>query len=218
MSSSRSLLVAVAALMMFAVVAGAVYLEILVSAKSTDTVWAVNSAVSAGDELTADNVKKVGLPRTGDTWALYSGDLPSAHRRAAHSMPVGTMLFKSDVLEKDMALVTLALKAPPPLRHGDTVDVYTQVGSQVLIVGRGLIVDSVNGNSCSVWVPTADEPSWVTLQAGNLAVFAARSSGVGVPQSLRGETTTEAVATLSGSAITDPAALQPTPRPSASPR
>lgn len=218
MSSARSLLVAVAALTMFLVVAGAVYLEILLSAKSTETVWAVSNAVSAGDELSSDNVKQVRLPRTGDTWAFYSGDLPSAHRRAAHSMPVGTMLFKSDVLEKDVAMVTLSLKAPPPLRHGDSVDVYTQVGGQVMIVGRGLIVDSVNGTSCSVWVPTADEPSWVTLQAGNLAVFAARSSGVGVPQSLRGESTNEAVATLSGSAITDPAALLPSPRPSGSPR
>lgn len=198
MSTSRNVLVAVAGIFLFVVVAGAVYLEILASSRSSDLVWAVSSSVSAGDQLTPSNVHQVRVPRTGDTWNYYTGDLLHGDHRAAHDMAAGTMLFADDVLVQEMALVTLSLHNPPPLAHGEHVDIYTQVNGRTFIVGRGLVVDTISGSNCSVWVSAADEPSWITLQASNLSVYAARSSGVGVPQSTNGQAVSDAVAALGG--------------------
>lgn len=217
MSIRRNVVVAGAAVFLFLVVAGAVYLEILLTARATDRVWAVTTPVSAGDELNALNLKQVRFPQTGDNWDYYQGNLLAGGRRAAHDMRAGTIVFRNDVLDQDMALVTLSLKTPPPLSHGSRIDVYAQVGGQTIMVGRGLIVQSVSGANCSVWVPASDEPAWVTVAASNLALFAARSSGVGVPQATRGQGVSEAVATLSGGSLTGPPAVVPSPRPSASP-
>jgi len=214
MSSSRGVVVALAGAVLFLVVAGAVYLEILVSARSTDPVWAVTRDVAAGDQLDSTDVRQVRLPRTGDSWSFYTGDLAATPRRAAHAMPAGTIVFNGDVVSEDQALVTLTLKTPPPLSHGARVDVYAQLNGQTVIVGRGLVVDSVSGTACSLWVPTSDEPAWVTLAASNLSVYAARSSGIGVPQAARGQNAAEAIATLSGSGAPLATLAPPSPSPS----
>jgi hypothetical protein len=135
---------------------------------------------------------------------------------AAHEMSAGTILFRNDVLLQDLALVNLTLRTPPALTHGQTIDVYAQIGSQTTMVGRRLMVDQINGANAAVWVPADTEPSWVTLQASNVALFAARSTGVGVPQT-RAQSMTDAIATLTGGAATGPIAL-PTPAPSPTPR
>src|SRR6266436_2204171 len=108
---SRNVLVALVGLLVFLVVAGAVYLQIIVSARQADTVWAVTSSVTAGDELNGANARQVHIPRTGDTWDYFTGDL--GHARAAHDMAPGTVIFNSDILQGDLALVTLSLKTPP---------------------------------------------------------------------------------------------------------
>jgi hypothetical protein len=120
---SRNVLVAGVGLLVFLIVAGAVYLQILNSASRSDTVWAVSRAVAAGDQLTGDVVRQTHVPASGDTWDFYSGDLLAAHARASHDMAAGTIVFKKDVQTQDMALVTLSLRTPPPLTHGMTIDV-----------------------------------------------------------------------------------------------
>ena len=123
---SRNVLVVAAGLLVFLVVAGAVYLQILVSARQTDAVWAVVNSVSAGDELSARNIRVVRIPRTGDDWDYYTGDLLQAHKRAVHQMAGGTLIFNSDVMEQEQALVTLSLKTAPPLTHaGEAVRMAT---------------------------------------------------------------------------------------------
>jgi hypothetical protein len=210
---SRNVVVALLGMLVFLVVAGAVYLEIAATARATDLVWEVSHSVSAGDVLTADNVHRTRLPHGGDALAYFTGDLLGPHARASHDMTAGTIVFQNDVLSQDLALVNLTLRTPPQLEHGETIDVYAQVGALTMIVGRRLMVDQVSGSSCSVLVPAADEPSWITLQAGNVALYAARSSGIGVPQSR--QNTQDAIAILSGGG-SGPGLGLPGPSPSPS--
>jgi hypothetical protein len=213
---SRNVPVALLGLLVFMVVAGAIYLQIWSSARQTDLVWTVTSSVAAGDELNGGNVKQVVVPRSGESLDYYNGDLANAHRRASHDMTTGTLVFRSDFQSQDMALVTLSLRTPPPLTHGNTIDVYALVNNQTMFVGRRLAVDSVNGTSVSVWVPASDEPYWVTLAAGNIAMYGARSSGIGVPQT-RVQSVTEALSALTGASTSGsggvPTSGPPTPIP-----
>jgi hypothetical protein len=201
-----------AALLIFVAVAVAVDLQIVLQAHSTQAVWAVTKPVSAGDQLTSDNVHRVQIPQTGESWDFYTGDLLSASRRADHAMNPGTMIFQTDLLPQNLSLVTLSLKTPPPLVHGNSVDVYASVDNRTLIVGRNLVVQSTSGSNYSVWVPASDEPAWITLQANNVSLFAALSSGVGVPDS-QAQSISDALSSLSGGAV-PPGSIAVSPSPS----
>ena len=214
----RNALLAAAALLVFVAVAVAVDLQIVLQAHSTQTVWAVTRPVSAGDQLTSANVRQVQIPQTGTTWDFYSGDLLKDSRRVGHAMNAGTMIFRTDLLPQDLSLVTLSLKTPPPVTHGDPVDVYATVNGRTLIVGRHLLVETTSGNNYSVWVPAGDEPAWITLQANNVALFAAQSSGVGVPDT-QAQNISDAISTLSGGTVSPGSATaSPSPSPTPSPR
>jgi hypothetical protein len=222
----RNALLAAAALLVFVAVAIAVDLQIVLQSHSTQTVWAVTQTVTAGDQLTSDNVRKVQVPQTGDSWDFYTGNLlnnPQNPRRVSHQMNAGTMIFTLDLLDQDTSIVTLSLKTPPPVGKGDSVDVYATVNNRTVIVGRHLIVEGFSGSDYSVRVPSSDEPYWITLQAGNIALFAANSSGVGVP-STEPQNISEAISALNGGTVSSgsttaspkpsPAAgLVPTPSP-----
>jgi hypothetical protein len=219
-------MVAILLMVIFLVVAGAFYLEIAASSRATDQIWMVSRSVSAGDMLSSDNVQRTRVPRAGNDLDYFTGDLVKRSSRASHDMAAGTILFNNDVLDKELALVSLTLRAAPPLAHGQPVDIYVQVGSQTMIMGRRLIVEQVatnNGGQTSnntvvaIWVPAADEPSWITLQASNAPLLAARSTGVGVPQG-RGQTMQDAISTLSGGSATGPPlAIPVSPSPTKKP-
>jgi hypothetical protein len=215
------------ALVMLSVI-GAIYLEIVVQSRSSHQVWMVTQDVPAGAQLTADNVRRASVPDTGDSIAYYRGDPVADHKRAGHTLAKGHMLADDDLMRTEMVLVPVTFKAAPPLASGDLIDVYTQLGTKTVQVGRNLAVASAT----TIWVPAVDEPSWVTLQANSAPLFAVRSSGVGVPASA-GLGIQDAVSALSGSVAAgqspisaaplvpaSPAPLapaSPAPRPSASP-
>jgi hypothetical protein len=224
----RNVTVAAAGLLIFLVVAGAIYLQILTSARQTVNVWAVSSSVTAGASLSVrdGNVRQVQIVRGSDTWDYLIDDLGAKAVRASHAMNTGTILFKSDVLEEDRALVTLTLKTLPPLKSGDLVDVYVKTGtSNTTMIGRGLPVDSVKDTNCSIWVPASDEPYWVNLQAGDAALYVARSPGVGVAQSSQALTLTQSIQALNsssggfggGAVQLPPIVASPSPSPRRSP-
>jgi hypothetical protein len=210
----RNAVLAAAALLVFVAVAVAVDLQIVLQSHSTQTVWALTKPVLAGDQLGSDNgnVRRVQVPQTGDSWAFYTGDLLKSPQRADHKMDAGTMIFQADILREETSLVTLSLKTPPPVGKGDPVDVYATVDNRTMIVGRHLVVDSVSGNNYSVLVPSSDEPAWITLEANNVALFAARSSGVGVPDTAA-QNISDAVSTLSGGTVV-PGIITASPSPS----
>lgn len=216
-------------LVMIAVI-GAIYLEIVVQSRSTHSVWMVTQPVAAGVLLTGDNVRQVNMPETGDRIAYYSDNPIKKAKRAGHSLDAGHVLADDDLLQSEMVLVPVTFKSAPPLHHGDVVDVYTVLGTKTIQVGKSLPVDTAT----TIWVPAVDEPNWITLQANNAPLFAASSSGVGVP-ALAGLGIQDAVSALSGSVAgggqtagvpsltpatpspTPTPAPSPTPRPSASP-
>lgn len=216
---SRNALVAILGLVVFLVFAGAVYLEIVASSGATDSVWMVTKPVAAGDKLTTDNVHRSRVPRAGDNLDYFTGDVLKKESWAAHQMETGTILFTHDVSQENRALVNLTLRTPPQVGHGQSIDVYAQQGSRTTLVGRNLTVETVtsnsNGTNMSIWVQAIDEPSWVTLQASNVALYAARSTGVGVTQG-QAQTTQQAIDSLVGASATSPI-VTPSPSPSPSP-
>jgi hypothetical protein len=227
---SRNVLVAIVAMLVFVVVAGAVYLELVASAGAKDLVWEISRSVTAGELLTPENVQQQRIPHAGANLDYFTGQLQTNVSRASHDMGAGTILFQDDVLNDDLALVNLSLKTPPQLARGETIDVYAQQGGQTTMVGRRLMVDQVTSsstnNSVAVLVAAADEPYWISLQAGNVSLFAARSSGIGVPQQ-RAQTVKDAIDALSGGATggtgigtigqAPPATPAPTPNPTKKP-
>lgn len=219
----RNVTVAAAGLLIFLVVAGAIYLQILTSARQTVTVWALSSPVPAGASISVrdGNARQVQVARGSDSWDYLADDLSAKAVRASHAMNTGTLLFKSDVLDDDRALVTLTLKTKPPLKTGDLVDVYVKTGTNnTTMIGRGLPVESIKDTDCSVWVPAGDEAYWVSLEAGDAALYVARSPGIGVTQSSRALTLTESIQALNGSSGGFGAPVQgpPPASPSPSPR
>src|SRR2546421_10594665 len=117
---SRNVLVAILLMVVFVVVAGAIYLEIAASATATDQVWEITRPVTAGDQLTADNVRRAHIPHPGDALDYFTADLGGGKARAAHDMSAGTILFRSDGLQQDLPPVDPTLPTPPPLSPGQT--------------------------------------------------------------------------------------------------
>jgi len=212
--------------MIMLAVIGAIYLEILVQARSTHDVWMVTQDVPAGARFTADNVHQVSIPDTGDRISFYRGNPVGDRKRAGHTLSSGHMLADDDLLKLAMVLVPVSFKAAPPLNRGDMIDVYTLLGSRTIQVGKSLPVETAT----TIWVPAVDEPSWITLQANNAPLFAANSTGIGVPAG-SGLGIQDAVSSLAGSVSggatvlnppvqsTPPPApvVPPTPTPRASP-
>jgi hypothetical protein len=206
--TSRNVVLYVGGALVLMAAIGAIYLEILVQSRSTHTAWMVTQDVTAGTVFTAQNARQVRIPDTGDSIVYYRGNPITDRRRAGHSIGSGHMLADDDMLTTEMVLVPVSFKAAPPLTHGDVVDVYTQLGSRTIQVGKSLVVES----SATIWVPAGDEPSWITLQANNAPLFAAASSGVGVPSN-PGLGMQDAVSALSGSVAGGRIAVGATPRP-----
>jgi hypothetical protein len=186
------------AVVMLAVI-GAIYLEIIVQSRSTHGVWMVTQDVAAGAHFTTDNVRQVSVPDTGDSLSYYHGDPVADHKRAGRTLHGGHMLADDDLLGTEMVLVPVSFKAAPPLKNGDVIDVYTQLGTRTIQVGKSLTVESAT----TIWVPAVDEPSWVTLQANSAPLFAVTSSGIGVPVSA-GLGIQDAVSSLAGSVAGGP--------------
>jgi hypothetical protein len=232
--NARNVFLYVGGVLVMVAVIGAIYLEIVVQSRSAHQVWMVTQDVPAGALLTADNVRQASVPDTGDSIAYHRDDPIKARQRVGHTLSKGHMLADDDLLRTPMVLVPVTFKAAPPLTRGDVIDVYTLLGTRTVQVGKSLTVES----STTIWVPAVDEPSWITLQANSAPLFAANSSGIGVPASA-GLAIQDAVAALSGSvaggATTTPPLVpagtpplvpaspsaappaSPAPRPSASP-
>jgi hypothetical protein len=192
--NARNAVLYVGGVLVMIAVIGAIYLEIVVQSRSTHDVWMVTQEVPAGAILTSDNARQVSVPDTGDHIVYYRGNPIADHRRAGHTLGSGHMLADDDLLRGEMVLVPVTFKSAPPLTRGELIDVYTQLGTKTVQVGKGLAVES----GTTIWVPAVDEPSWITLQANNTPLFAASSTGIGVPASA-GLGIQEAVSTLSGS-------------------
>jgi hypothetical protein len=217
----RQLVGAALTLVVIAVI-GLLYLQAAAQSRATRDGWMLTHGVVAGALLGDGDVKRVRIPATGDQFALLE-DSP-LHRRAAHRMGAQILLSADDLLGDDMVQVPVSIRAVPGVAAGDTLDVYAVVGTRTVLVGRRLVVIGA-GNPMTVLVAAPDEPNWVALEANNVSLFAAKSSGVGVPQG-SGVAVSDAIASLSGVSQTGPVlsggpplgGSPAPPPPSASPR
>lgn len=191
----RTLVGLLLTLVVFAVI-GLLYLQAVAQSQATRAAWMVTRDIPAGTVLDAGNVKLVHLPSLGDQFSTM--DQAPAGRRAAHRLSAQTLITRDDLMSADAVQVPITVKVAPGVGAGDTLDLYAVVGARTVLVGRRLVVVAP-GNPMTVLVPAADEPYWVTLEANNVALFAAKSAGVGVPPS-PSVSVNDAISNLSGSA------------------
>ncbi len=206
-------------------VLGLLYLQAVAQSHATRAVWVVTRDVPAGAVLDAGAVKLVHVSTVGDQFSAL--DQSPVSRRASHRLSAQTLLTRDDILSADTVQVPVTLKVAPGAVPGDTLDVYAVVGARTVLVGRRLVVIA-GGSPMTLLVAAADEPYWVTLEANNVALFAAKSGGVGVPAN-PGVAVNDAISSLSGSAQAGPVLTgagspasppvrPPSPAPSPSPR
>jgi len=209
----RQLVGAALSLVVVAVI-GLLYLQTIAQSRATRDAWMLTHDVSAGSVLGEGDVKRVRVPAAGDQFVLLAAS--PLHRRAAHRMRAQTLLTDDDLLDADTVQVPVSLRIAPGVAEGDTLDV----------VGRRLVVAGA-GSPTTLLVAAADEPNWVALEANNVSLFAAKSTGVGVPpnpavavgdaiSSLSG--TSQSGAVLAGSGPPTAPATPPAPTPRPSPR
>jgi SAF domain-containing protein len=191
----RTLVGVLLTLVVFAVI-GLLYLQAVAQSQATRAAWIVTRDVPAGTVLDAGNVKLIHLPSVGDQFSAL--DQAPAGRRAAHRLSAQTLVTRDDLMSSDVVQVPITVKVAPGVGAGDTLDLYAVVGARTVLVGRRLVVVTP-GNPMTVLVAAADEPYWVTLEANNVALFAAKSAGIGVPPS-PSVSVNDAISNLSGSA------------------
>lgn len=213
----RRQLVGAALTLVVVAVIGLLYIQTIAEAHATREAWMLTRAVPAGALLDDTDVKRVRVPAAGDQFALL--DSSPLHRRAAHGMSAQILLTADDLLGEDTVQVPVSVRIGPAVAKGDTLDVYAVVGGRTVLVGRRLIVAST-GNPLTLLVGAADEPYWIALEANNVSLFAAKSTGVGVPANTA-VAVNDAISGLSGTsqtgsvlAGTPPASTTLTPRPS----
>jgi hypothetical protein len=189
----RQLVGAALTLVVIAVI-GLLYLQTVAESRATREAWALTRDVTAGTLLANADVNRVRIPAVGDQFALLDGS--PLGRRASHRMSARTLLTGDDLLGDDTVLVPVSVRVAPTVVEGDTLDVYAVAGARTVLVGRHLIVAGA-GNPMTLLVRAADEPYWVALVANNVSLFAAKSTGVGVPQS-PAVAVSDAISSLSG--------------------
>jgi hypothetical protein len=217
--TSRRIWVAVALTAVVASVIGLLYMQASNESRATRAAWLITKDLGPGSLLDPSNVKQVRIPQGGDQFLVLQ-DQPYG-KRLNHAMSAQSLLAPADVYSRDLTQVAVSLRAAPSVGPGDTIDVYAVMGSRTVMVGRSLVVIGA-GNPVTVLVPAADEASWITLQANNVPLYAAKGNGLGVP-STNSVAVTDAVATLSAGAAAIPALpagsmSSPSPAGGASPR
>src|SRR5207253_2255651 len=183
-----------------------IYLQVVAQSRATREAWLLTRDVSAGALLDDSNVKKVRVPLAGDQFSLLQES--PVQRRTAHRLGTQSLLRPDDLLGSDAVQVPVSVRSAPSIGVGDSIDVYAVVGSRTVLVGRKLVV-AATGNPMTLVVSASDEPYWIALQANNVSLFAAKSRGVGVPSQGQGVAVNEAVANLSGSALSGPVLTSP---------
>lgn len=196
-------------------VIGLLYLQAIAQSRATREAWTVTRDVAAGTILDASNTRSIHVPSVGDQFSIL--DRSPVNRRAAHRLSAQTLLTRDDLMSVDTVQVPVAVKVAPAVAAGDTLDVYAVVGARTVLVGRRLVVVAP-GNPMTVLVAAADEPYWIALEANNVALFAAKSGGVGVPSN-PGVAVNDAISSLAGSAQSGPVltGTAPTSSPSSRP-
>lgn len=145
------------------------------NATQTTAVWIVTHDVAAGAAFSADDVQLVQV-RAGSGDFNYEVAGPATfHALFARNLLVNDILRSDDLVPVTAeSEVAITLEAAPPLTAGENIDVFAALsGNEQVLIGHDLIVNTVSGGSVTVLVPVADEASWITVGASNVALHAA---------------------------------------------
>lgn len=189
-------------------------------ARATRTAYVVTAEVQPGDTFTSNNVQKIQVPDSGDYFVILTNDPthskldPSKGMRASHHLAAQTVLTPDDVMDNDYSLVQIQLAGSPAITAGQTIDIYAVADGKNVMVGRKIRVHSSAGGAIVIESAKKDEPDWIALSSGRVALYAASSDGVDVPDTQSGLLINDAVTQLAGIAVTGTVQTLPSPSPS----
>jgi hypothetical protein len=204
MNQRRIAAAALFSLVMAAVLALIIYTE-RSNASQTLAVWILAHDVVAGAPYAAADVQQVQIRAQGGDFS-YEERGPGAYpARYARSLSAHDIVRADDLMPlSTQSEIGLTVLNAPPLSTGDRVDVFAALPSgQQALVGHDLTVHTVNGNSLTVLVPSADEAPWIAVSSSNIALHIARSVS-GAPAGSGPIDADEAIHILCGTACATP--------------
>lgn len=177
MSHRRVAAAAVLTLVLAAVLAVIVYTE-HANATQTISVLVLTHDVRAGSTYTTGDVQLLELHGGGDAFNYQTRRPGAPTSRYARDLSAGDILRGDDLMPAvSQAEVAVTVQAPPPLSAGDHVDVFAAfAGQQQALIGRGVLVETVNASSLTLLVPASDEQAWVAVGSSNVALHVARTT------------------------------------------
>lgn len=198
-----------------------VYVHFVGGSDHTVAVWIASHDVAAGVAVDATVVRQEDEPADVARVGLRSASPIGQGLVFAHGLQAGDMLRDDDVVSATAtADVAITFKKAAGIQAGDHIDIYLATtgststlsgvvagapGTQLL--GRGILVVS-GGLDAEIAVPTWEEPLWTAIAASDKALYAERSSGIGVPASGQVYSADSAVTVL-GCVAAAPAGTQP---------
>lgn len=177
MSHRRAAAAALLTLVIAAVLAVIVYTE-HANATQTVGVLVLTHDVRAGSTYTTGDVQRLELHGGSDAFNYQTRGPGAQASRYARDLSAGDILREDDLVPAvSQAEVAVTVQAPPPLNAGDHVDVFAAyAGQQQALIGRGVLVETVNASSLTLLVPASDEQAWVAVGSSNVALHVARTA------------------------------------------
>jgi hypothetical protein len=193
LGARRTLVALILSVVVLAVI-GLLYLQAFAQQGATRSAWLVTQSVTAGTTLNDGNVKQVRVPASGDQFTILT-DSP-VNKQAARDLAPQTLLRSDDIAGQETALVPITLRANPPLKQGDVIDVFAFSQGTAVLVGQRLTVINPS-NPVVVSVSSDKERYWAALLASDTALYATESPSVTVAGQAA-TTPADAIAGLSG--------------------
>lgn len=176
MNRRRAAAAALLSLVIAAVLGVIVYTE-HVNATQTIGVFVLTHDVSGGAVYSAADVQQVEIHAGGGAFNYQTHAPGGGTSRYARDLSRGDILRQDDLAPATSeAEVAVTVQAPPPLNAGDRVDVFAAYsGQQQAMIGRGIVVETVNAGALTLLVPANDEQEWVAVGSSSVPLHVART-------------------------------------------
>lgn len=176
MNRRRATAAASLSLVIVAVLGVIVYTE---HANATQTlgVFVLTHNVTGGAMYSAADVQHVEIHASGNDFNYQTRTPGARMNRYARDLSAGDILRQDDLVSAaTQAEVAVSVQAPPPLNAGDRVDVFAAYsGQQQAMIGRGILVETVNAGALTLLVPANDEQAWVAVGSSTVPLHVART-------------------------------------------
>lgn len=145
------------------------------NATATVGVLVLTHNVTGGAPYAASDVQRVEVHANGDAFNYQTRSPDAEASRYARDLSAGDILRQDDLVPRSaQAEVAVTVQAAPQLNAGDTVDVFASYAGQQALIGRGVLIETVNAGALTLLVPAADEQPWVAVGSSNVPLHVAR--------------------------------------------